>query len=86
MSRLWPQGEPIWLVADEVQRPWRFTWHGQPHQVGAIHQEWQVDTDWWSEEGRICRHYFALTTNSGLLCVLYRDLLQDEWWLAKVYD
>lgn len=86
MTRLWPQGEPILLHLDKAQRPWRFTWRGQPHQVRAIHQEWQVDTDWWSDEGRVYRHYFALTTGAGLLCVVYYDSIEENWRLAKVYD
>ena len=45
-----------------------------------------MDTDWWSEEGRVCRRYFALTTDDGLLCVVYHDAIGDGWRLAKVYD
>jgi hypothetical protein len=86
MSRLWPQGEPILLVLDRWQRPLRFTWRGQMHQVGAVHQTWHIDTDWWSDEGRIYRHYYALTTTGGLLCVLFQDQLSGEWRLAKIYD
>ena len=86
MTRLWPQGEPIHLTLDATQRPLRFTWRGQSHAIRAIHQDWQVDTDWWSEDGRIYRHYFAVTTASGLLCVVYYDFSEENWRLAKVYD
>jgi hypothetical protein len=27
-----------------------------------------------------------VTTDTGLLCLLYRDLLHSGWFLARVYD
>ena len=86
MSRLWPEGESIIVRLDEQGRPVRFTWHGQAHRLVQVHQRWQVDTDWWSDEGRIWREYLAVTTTAGLFCVIYQDLEKQTWFLAKVYD
>ena len=86
MTRLWPAGEPIEVNTDDEGRPVGFAWQGQSSRLHQIQQHWQVDNDWWSEEGRVWRDYLAVTTTTGLLCVIYRDLLGEGWWLAKVYD
>lgn len=86
MSRLWPDGAPITVALDEQGRLAAFTWCGRTHTVTQVRQRWEVDADWWSETGRVWRAYVAVTTGSGLLCVLYQDLLSEEWFLSKLYD
>ena len=51
-----------------------------------IRQRWQVDGDWWGEQGRVWREYMALTTADGMLCVIYFDLLDQSWHLSRLYD
>ena len=86
MSRLWPEGESIVVQVDEQGRPLRFVWRTRLHQLAQVQQHWQVDTDWWSDDGRVWREYLAVTTTTGLLCVIYQDLLTESWFLAKIYD
>lgn len=86
MTRLWENGVAVDVVRDGWNRPLNFVWQGRLHRIETIRQAWTVDSDWWSEEGRVWRDYFALTTSGGLLCVVYHDWLADEWRLAKVYD
>ena len=86
MSRLWPEGESIVVQVDEQGRPLRFVWRTRSHQLVQIQQHWQIDTDWWSDDGRVWREYLAATTTTGLLCVIYQDLLTEGWFLAKIYD
>jgi hypothetical protein len=43
-----------------------------------------VDTAWW--EGRVWRDYLRIYTRSGLLVLLYHDLLDDTWHLQRLYD
>ena len=84
MTRLWPEGTPIRVTADTGDRPRRFTWRGQTHVVDAITREWRVRTDWW--RGAAWRAYFKLTTTSGLLVIIYRDLDGGEWFLQRLFD
>jgi hypothetical protein len=35
---------------------------------------------------RVWREYFRLATRTGLLVVVYHDLLEDRWYLQRVYD
>lgn len=86
MTRLWRTGQAIAVVADGDGRPRRFIWQERPHYVARIVQQWQVHVDWWAADGGAWRDYFAVTTEGGLLCVLYRDRLGGAWYLAKVYD
>ena len=84
MTRLWPQGEPITVQADEQLAPRSFVWQGRRHPVEQIAKRWRVDQGWW--QGRVWREYFKVATGSGLLVVLYRDFLSGEWFLQRVYD
>jgi hypothetical protein len=86
MTRLWAGGEPIRVESDSSGRPIYFTWQGRRHRIERIQQRWQVETDWWSDEGHIWRDCLAVTTADGLLCVLYQDLLNEGWYLVQAYD
>jgi hypothetical protein len=86
MSRLWTEGEKIRVELDAHNWPASFTWQGQAHPVIGIRQRWQVDSDWWSESGRVWREYMAVTTRDGLLCVVYFNLIDRQWYLARIYD
>ena len=64
--------------------PQYFTWQGKAHRVIEITRYWRVDVDWWRE--RIWRAYFKLRTESGLLVVIYQDLISGGWNLQRLYD
>lgn len=86
MTRLWPAGNEIEVKRDPRGNLLSFTWQGRTHPIQKVRQRWQVDTDWWSTQGRVYREYLAVTTADGLLCVLYLDFLDEQWYLAKCYD
>jgi hypothetical protein len=71
-------------MSDAAQTPYAFTWLGRTHQVQGIAKRWRVDVDWWRD--RVWREYFKLTTHTGLLVILYRDVLTDRWYLQRLYD
>ncbi|MCI0398546.1 MAG: hypothetical protein L0332_11895 [Chloroflexi bacterium] len=84
MTQLWPEGQPIAIVLDELAEPGAFTWQGQRYQVEAITRRWRVDVEWWRD--RVWRAYYKLSTTTGLLVVLYQDLISGEWYLQRLYD
>lgn len=84
MTRLWPEGQAINVLLNELAQPHVFTWQGQQHQVEAITRQWRVDVDWWRE--RVWRAYYKLSTDTGLLVILYHDLLSGQWYLQRLYD
>ena len=86
MTRLWTEGEPIEVEADSEGRPVRFRWRNRLYRLQRVQQRWQVDSDWWSPEGRVWRDYAAVVTGDGLLCVLYYDHLTACWCVARVQD
>ena len=87
MSRLWPEGERIAVrVQGGSGQPVSFLWQGCAHRLAQVQQHWQVDADWWSAAGPVRRDYWAVITTSGLLCVIYHNLDEGTWFLAKVYD
>jgi hypothetical protein len=86
VARLWQDSELIQVELGAGGWPARFIWQAHTHTVQQIRQRWQVDGDWWSEAGHVWREYMALTTASGLLCVIYFNLLDQNWYLSKLYD
>lgn len=84
MTRLWPEGESIAVVCDGEGRPERFSWRGRPHTVTHIARQWRVDAEWW--QARQWRVYYKISTDSGLLVVIYQDLESGDWFLQRLYD
>jgi hypothetical protein len=84
MTWLWPQGQPIAVVANNRAEPLEFRWRGHTHRVADITRHWRVDLDWW--QGRVWRDYFKLSADSGLLVIVYRDLTENQWYLQRLYD
>jgi hypothetical protein len=84
MTCFWPEGLPVEVSADPLGTPLRFTWAEQLHLVDQVARRWRLDEEWWYV--RIWREYFKLTTQTGLLVVLFHDLLTDQWYLQRLYD
>lgn len=84
MTRLWPQGEAIVVVSDSQGTPGAFEWQGRTHRVVRLGQRWRVDEGWWRQQ--VWREYFQVCTDTGLLMIVYRDLLTGRWYLQRLYD
>ena len=69
---------------DGLYTPKVFIWNRQSHRVEQVANRWRVDVEWWHQ--RIWREYFKLTTHNGMLVVIYRDLLTQDWYLQRIYD
>ena len=91
MTRLWPAGEPLHTWGPRAT-PAGFAWHGSSHAIQDVYNRWRVHTNWWQPlpepAGRqaVWREYLKVTTDTGLLCLLYRELPAGGWFLARVYD
>ena len=84
MSRFWPAGVPITVTCDDLATPVLFAWEGHRHRVAQIVDRWRVDEGWWKR--RIWREYFQLTTETGLLVLIYHDVRSGDWRLQRLYD
>jgi hypothetical protein len=84
MTHLWPAGQPIAVVVNSLAEPTSFTWQGRTHSVETIGRRWRVDMEWWRQ--RIWRAYYKLSTETGLLVIIYQDLLSGDWYLQRLYD
>jgi hypothetical protein len=84
MTRLWPAGESIIVDSNPDGTPGALEWQGRSHPVVGVAKRWRVDQSWWRRH--IWREYFKLYTRTGLLMIVYRDLLSDQWYLQRLYD
>jgi hypothetical protein len=58
--------------------------NGEKQRVTKVYEKWRVAEEWWGKE--ILKSYFRVKTNKGLVYDIYRDMLNDCWYLSKVYD
>lgn len=84
MSFFWPEGQLIIVTSDSTQTPQAFTWDNQTHPVAQIAKRWRYDGGWWQQ--RAFRDYFKLTTETGLLVIIFLDWLSGQWYLQRLYD
>lgn len=84
MTRLWSGGivVQVWLNGDAELV--RVRWQGQVHAIEQVANHWRIDVGWWRL--RLWRDYYKILTTSGLLMIVYHDLVQDTWYLQRVYD
>jgi hypothetical protein len=85
MTRMWPAGEAVEILGSEDE-PGGFVWRSESHRIVGNHNRWRVHTRWWEPDQAVGREYRKVITDTGLLCLLYRDLLGGGWFLARVYD
>lgn len=84
MTRLWSKGDAIQVWGQSEAAPERLKWREQTHPVAEVTRRWRVRMDWWHEP--VWREYFKLTTETGLLLIIYHDLLNGEWYVQRLYD
>ncbi len=84
MTRLWVAGIRIKVFLNPGGLPQQGHWGGRTHPVQEVVHHWRVDAGWWRL--RIWRDYYKLVTTTGLLVVVYHDLVRDEWFLQRIYD
>jgi len=84
--RLWPDGSPIRVHADEAERPLAFTWHGVTHRVTSIEDVREPRLDWWSVTGEVHRVYYLVITNQDLIVEIFRDVPTGAWFVSRQFD
>lgn len=84
MTYLWPRGVIIAVTCDAQGRPVHLSWRGRTHAVTHVARAWQVDLEWWRQ--RVWRRYFKVSTDTGLLLVIFQDLAGGDWFLQRLYD
>ncbi len=85
MTRLWVEAELI-DVWGRDETPRGFKWNRTPHRVLEVCNIWRVHTLRWEPNEMVWREYLKVLTNTGLLCLIYRDMLTGRWYLQRVYD
>ena len=85
MTYLFNPAQVIEVESDELGAPVYFLWHRRKHVVDLVCKRWRIDENWW-EDDRQFRDYFKLATKSGLLIIIYRDLVRKSWRLQRMYD
>ena len=83
MMPFWPEGQPI-AVQAASEAPQMFRWGQADHAIRDLSVHWRVHTGWWTGQP-VWRDYWEVTTSTGLLVVVYHDLLGGGWYLERIY-
>lgn len=88
ITRRFAPAQPVdVLVSHDTGRPRWLRWHGRVEQVTLVETEWADEYGWWQgEPAAIRRRYYRLRTGTGTICLVYRDLDSDRWYLAGIVD
>jgi hypothetical protein len=80
-ERLRPLGlpRPVRVRVDARGEPVAVMGRRGPARVMAIREVWRIDDEWWRRP--LSRLYYALTLETGRAVTLYRDLVEDRWYL-----
>jgi len=75
------------LISGRARRdqPAMFRWQDREHRVEHVSLHWRVHTNWWKEH-EDWRDYWEVATDTGLLVILYHDLIDNVWRLERVYE
>lgn len=85
MTRMPREAEPLEAWGGE-DTPDGFIWRNASHQILEVANRWVIHTRWWEPNETVWREYLKVVTDTGMLCVVYRDLLRGGWFLARLYD
>lgn len=86
MTHIWVKDAPLTVQMDRDDQPLTLRWKGGIQRVQRVVESWQIHSDWWESGGAIRRCYYAVITEEGVFCVIYRDLESGAWHLARIYD
>jgi hypothetical protein len=84
MTRLFPLLHPILVATDGDNVPVSFEWQDKRHIIHSIANVWRVEKEWWHIP--IARDYFLVATHTGLLVEIFRDRINHEWYMQRLYD
>lgn len=75
------QPRPLKVDCDRTGKPLSLFWHGRRRKVQAIKDHWRIDDEWWRRP--ICRHYYLVQLDGGILEVLFCDMITGRWYRQK---
>lgn len=83
--RLRPLNEPVPVKVETgpAGQPVAVTPRGRRRRaVAEIQDAWRVDEGWWRPRP-VSRLYLGLVLDDGQHLTIYRDLLQETWWIQR---
>jgi hypothetical protein len=70
--------KPVRVAADANGRPQRIG----HREVDAVRESWLVEDRWWTDEP-LRRRYWEVVTGDGRDLVVFRDLLEGQWYAQR---
>lgn len=84
MSYLFLSSSAVTVHLGATQLPEYVVWHEVRHHITHIAKQWRIDDAWWKK--RIFRDYYKVTTDTGFLMLLYRNVETGDWYIQRAYD
>jgi len=74
---------PVVVATDDRGEPVAVVLGRQRLAVSQVLDVWRIDDEWWREE--VSRLYYRLLLEDGRPLIVYRDLVQEQWY-KQSYD
>jgi hypothetical protein len=86
MSYFWPDGYPIVVQTDGQGRPHLFIWdwYTGTQEIALIADRWSLADPWGEEPEK--RTYFIIAAETGIIAIIFVNLLAQEWYIQWAYD
>ena len=84
MSKILEKPEELKVSVNIQGIPIALARNGERQRVTRVYQHWRVVEECWGKE--MTRNYFRVKTNKGLVCDIYRDMPNGNWYLSQIYD
>jgi len=82
--RLRPLGRPkaVTVRTDDRGEPVYVRLPGKTaRRVAVVRERWRIDDEWWRDP--ISREYRTVVLDDGKVITLYRDLLEEAWYVQR---
>jgi len=83
MSKLLQPALPITITRGSGNAIGRFRYDRKVIQIESIDNRFKIREGWWRQE--VFREYLQART-SRFTCLIYRDLIDEHWYLQRIQD
>ena len=86
MTYVWLEGLPVEVETDSTGQPQYLIWNRKRHEVRRVLNRWIFHDLWWHETEQMWRDYYYLITKSGLMVIVFQNIVSGSWYIYRVYD
>lgn len=84
MAKILEKPEELQVTMNVKGTPLTLARNGEKQRVTRVYRSWQNVEEWWGKE--VSRTYFMVKTSKGMVCDIYRDMPDGNWYLSRIHE